>query len=476
MIRTLIIALLLFVCAGLPARTQEPMPERRVTLDVRDTSLRSAISGQAARAPEPPEERRVTLNLRDIPLRSAIELLFQGTGYQFAVAPGVPNPLITLNLKDLPFKQALRTFIRLASPQVPGLTFTEDNNIYVIRTTESVVPAGGVRLEKIPVSFLRVEDLVARLNSQLLPRDVEAIEPQPADNSLIVRAPETVIGQLRTLVRLLDIPPHQLVLRASVQGPGSNGRPLNFQATARTMNGGDVTLDEQTQVGAQVARMKVKLAPFVQGDGNIRVESDWDISVPVAGGARGPIRLVKRLNTTTTLVPGQGASVSEVDLSPWGSSGTVRLWLRADLLPEPMGRAACGPAGERLGRVQLVDNRPYLDLFALAEALHRRLAFDPATGTYQLDGRGTDPRLQAQPGSAGPFRLALDDHTLSTRVVLKGSSRLGGLPISTRDGSPYVPLEDLARALGARLRFDPATDTYHLTGGTPLVVENRTNH
>src|SRR5205823_5423669 len=58
-------------------------------------------------------DKPVNINLRDIPLKSALELLFQGTGLNYAVDPTVPNVLLTINLKDQPLRTALRTMIHL---------------------------------------------------------------------------------------------------------------------------------------------------------------------------------------------------------------------------------------------------------------------------------------------------------------------------------------------------------------------------
>jgi hypothetical protein len=85
-----------------------------------------------------------------------------------------------------------------------------------------------------------------------------------------------------------------------------------------------------------MARLKVRLKPLLQGDGGILLDSDWDISVPLAGGARGPVQFVKRLTTSTRVPPGQNAPVvvGQVDLSGWGGKGVLRLWARASILPD----------------------------------------------------------------------------------------------------------------------------------------------
>src|SRR5689334_7559484 len=70
------------------------------------------------RAQDP--DRKVTLNLKDTPLRSAIDALFQGTGLQYAVDPNVPNVPLTITLRDVGLQAALRILIRQAALAVPG--------------------------------------------------------------------------------------------------------------------------------------------------------------------------------------------------------------------------------------------------------------------------------------------------------------------------------------------------------------------
>jgi len=130
-------------------------------------------------------EKKVNLNLRDIPLRSALELLFQGTGFNFAVDAGVGNPLITINVKDLPFKRALQTLIRLATSQVPGLTYTDDGSLYLIKIRQpAAAPAEQpaeqaadaeapeeMHWEKIPVNYNSVQLLAPYFNGVVLPTE-----------------------------------------------------------------------------------------------------------------------------------------------------------------------------------------------------------------------------------------------------------------------------------------------------------------
>src|SRR5438034_7998142 len=87
-----------------PARCRSPSTKERTTMRTLLlasllTILLPAGTNAAQAAPSPPE-RRVTLDLHDVPLRAALVKLFEGSGLNFAVEPGVPNAAITLSLRD----------------------------------------------------------------------------------------------------------------------------------------------------------------------------------------------------------------------------------------------------------------------------------------------------------------------------------------------------------------------------------------
>jgi hypothetical protein len=140
--------------------------------------------------------RKLSLNLRDMPLRKAIEMLFTGSGLQWAVEPNVPDVPINLNVRDLNLQAALRLVVRLASAQVPGLTQTRDGDVYVIRIRRPAVQAGAPipdpqisapppptdterGWEKIPVQFQDAMVIAVWMGGSVL--------PDPAD--ILTRAP-----------------------------------------------------------------------------------------------------------------------------------------------------------------------------------------------------------------------------------------------------------------------------------------------
>src|SRR5947207_7644780 len=67
----------------------------------------------------PPPERRMTLDLHGVPLRAALTQLFEGSGLNFAVDPGVPDVAITLSLRDVSVDGGLRQIVDSLAAQTP---------------------------------------------------------------------------------------------------------------------------------------------------------------------------------------------------------------------------------------------------------------------------------------------------------------------------------------------------------------------
>ena len=152
-----------------------------------------ALAPTAARAQGATDpDKKVTLNLKDVPLRNAIDLLFQGSGLQYAVDPNVPSIPVNLNIKDVGLQQALRIIIRQAAVAVPGLTFARDGDVFTVRIrppqaptttpTEEAPPpdqtaaATDFTWEKIPIQFNNVAVFVLAFGGVMLPTEADVIQ------------------------------------------------------------------------------------------------------------------------------------------------------------------------------------------------------------------------------------------------------------------------------------------------------------
>lgn len=269
-------------------------------------------------------------------------MLFESTGLPYTIAANVPDPPITMKVQETPFEEALRAMLRLANSSGVPVTYRTAGELYEIglrrpdpfpQPTAGGFPpprAGEVQVAKIPINFLRPSEAVTYLTQQPPPPGILSIQPIARDNALIVRGSPDAIEDLRRLVELVDVRSTPLSVSVSISGPGVNGTPLAIRSSARALIGDDVTIAEEAAPGGQPAHLKVTLKTQLLGNGDLQVASDWDVSVPIAAGARGPVRLVKRLSTTTQLHPGEQVPVAEVDLSGWGGKGALRLWISGE--------------------------------------------------------------------------------------------------------------------------------------------------
>lgn len=228
----------------------------------------------------------------------------------------------------MPFEQALRILVRLAD-----VTYARERGVYVIRPRALMgggPPPGAVgenpiTVEKVPVQYLRSSVVAAQIAP--LPGGLVALEPLPRENALIARGTIDGINELKQLLRLVDVPAKPLRLTVGIRAPGVGRQPLSIRSTAHSFVGDELMTEERGSVGGHATHIKVRVRTHIQGTGELEVATDWDVSVPVAGGTRGPVRLVKRLTATTRLRPGKETPVAMVDLSSWGGKGTLLLWI-----------------------------------------------------------------------------------------------------------------------------------------------------
>jgi hypothetical protein len=341
----------------------------------------TAGPGWSAPAPPPPNAT-VSLDLKQTPLHQALDLLFDQLKLQYSIAADVPDAPITLKVRDMPFPEALRAILRLGrvSAGPPGhipdvVTYRKEGDLYQIGMRPpdlSEMPGGGFGgfgggglgggpagpgglggappsppvVEKIPVNYLQPDEAAGYLSRQGV-QNISSIQALTHDNALLVRGDPDSIQELKRLLQLADVPSRPITLSAGISGPGINGAPIAIRSSARSLVGDTVFLAEQAATAGQPAHMKVSLRTQLLGDGNLQVWNDWDVSVPIAGGAKGPIRLVKRLTTTTQIRPGEQVPVAEVDLAGWGGKGVLRLWIRGQ-----WSNAGIGSGG-------LVSRRPH---------------------------------------------------------------------------------------------------------------------
>jgi len=414
---------------------------------------------------------KFSAQLRNVPFKAALDTLFKSTGYRYYVETGVTNAPISLELKEVAFEEALRLLIKRAGEIQPEIYAQKQNGEYVIGVQSRAIPPEPQRVSRIPLEFQNAPDLVKQMERLgAIDGDV-TVQASSIDNSILVKSTAEDFKKVVDVIALLDVPAQMLSVRVGVTGPGTGVRPFQLSSMTRTLNGKEVVIDEQTTSGGELARLRVQVRPVVQGDGGVLAESDWDLSIPVGGGPKGPIRLVKRLTTTARLRSGRSITVGEVDLAPFGGTGTVRLWLRADLISKSEWTPASTGAGEAISTVQVSNGKPYLSAYWLAQDLGGQLRRG-AGGQFEIRAGLSEeferlPKAE-QPSQPGPFRLKQGALVISESLQFNEVSAEDRRLIPDVDGEPLIPLEDLARILGGRLQYDSAGDSYRIVGGSSL--------
>lgn len=90
----------------------------------------------AGAAKSPP---RVSLKLEQVPLREALKRLFQDAPGKHGVDSTVPDVPVSISLQDVSRETALRSLLRSAAAQVPGLTYEATGDYYQV-VKRAVVP------------------------------------------------------------------------------------------------------------------------------------------------------------------------------------------------------------------------------------------------------------------------------------------------------------------------------------------------
>jgi hypothetical protein len=124
--------------------------------------------------------KHVTIQFKDVPIKSAIQMLFDGTGLNYAVDPTVQGT-VNVSLVDVPFADALSTILKISNPP---LTVRKENGIYMIApqkeevaavvtappavTAEAPTVERKKTLEKISIGYADVYDIATIFGAQIV--------------------------------------------------------------------------------------------------------------------------------------------------------------------------------------------------------------------------------------------------------------------------------------------------------------------
>jgi hypothetical protein len=198
----------IYVIGRRPPPAAPAGPSREGALEV---AQRSRDEPPAEARADVRERTKVTLDLKGVALRQALEVLFDGTGRQYAVDANVPNNPITLTLKEVSFQTTLREIVRLA-----GATYRQEGDLLLIEShpADSALAAAGDE-PPMPPAVEKAEPRSVTMDLDRVPvreafmalfhaaREKLRIEPSVPDTPITVHVRETDFDAvLRMMTRL----------------------------------------------------------------------------------------------------------------------------------------------------------------------------------------------------------------------------------------------------------------------------------
>lgn len=151
---------------------------------------------------------------------------------------------------------------------------------------------GGLRQDtsqvqqiRIPLKHTGIDRMYAALAGRTgkilgsLPTGIAEVKPDPRNNELLVTGTAEGVKELYEIVRLLDVTPRRLRLKARVfrlrAQNGRQQRELLLETTAVTTNNSPLSLS----VGDEAWDQTATVVPKINGDGSITIRADFALAV-----------------------------------------------------------------------------------------------------------------------------------------------------------------------------------------------------
>lgn len=192
----------------------------------------------------------ISLNFQSIEVRAVLQLLADFTGKNLVAADTVSGN-ITLRLQNVPWDQALDIILT-----TKGLGKREDGNVMWIAPAEEIAAREQAEFEArqklselaplyteyMPVNFAKASEVAGLLKSDehkvLTERGNVTVDERT--NTLIVNDTEQKLGEIRDLMKVLDVPVRQVLIESRIVNASTNfskSLGVKFGAGTNQING-----------------------------------------------------------------------------------------------------------------------------------------------------------------------------------------------------------------------------------------------
>jgi type II secretory pathway component GspD/PulD (secretin) len=135
-----------------------------------------------------------------------LDILSDKSGLNIVAAADVEDKLVSINLRETPVEEALNLIVRAA-----GLGYERIGSSVLVAEGSALEQETGLSTYVIPLEFADAFELVP-----VVEKMVEKVAADPGGNRLIVVATPALIGQIRSVIKELDVAPVQIMLETEV--------------------------------------------------------------------------------------------------------------------------------------------------------------------------------------------------------------------------------------------------------------------
>ena len=150
-------------------------------------------------------QKTVTLDADDAFLPSILSILAEKSGFNIVTGPGVnTRERISVHIKDTPIEEAINLVVRAA-----GLAYEVVGNSFLVAEQAALEQEIGLSAHVIELQYANASEIKAML------QDLSTkVQVDTSGNKLLVLASPKVIAEVNNIVKIVDVPPHQIMLEA----------------------------------------------------------------------------------------------------------------------------------------------------------------------------------------------------------------------------------------------------------------------
>lgn len=154
--------------------------------------------------PRATESQLITLEASSTPVVTLLEILAERTGLNIVTAPEVQGRPISIRLKNTPFNEALNLVVRAA-----GLGYERVGNSILVADPARLKTPTGLTTRVFTLEYAHAAEVAAALDIFS-----ENVRSYTSGNRIIVKAPQSVIEEIESIIVEIDQKPAQVLFEA----------------------------------------------------------------------------------------------------------------------------------------------------------------------------------------------------------------------------------------------------------------------